>query len=205
MSTDYFVNHDVGRRWPFTIYHQPMEEYLVHAVRSLPPDTPCLNVGCGFFSAYPRVARHGRWYACDNDPRCIAVVRQRHPDVVADVCGALPEYPAGTFGLIVATEVIEHIPDARTWLARLFTLCRPGARVLLSTPNYGVSLLPVVEYTLLEVLARARGFSRFGIHPNKYTRRRLRAELRALAPPGADVRVVKLSLGMVLMGDVRFA
>ena len=203
MKDDYFVNHAVAPRWPFTIYHAPVWAYVAKAVAGLPRGARCLNVGCGLFHDYPALSTDRLWSACDIDPRCIEAVKTRYPGLDAAVCTDFPDYQAGSFDFVMAIEVVEHLRHAPTWLQRLFALGRPGARILVSTPNYGISMLPVVEYTALEVLARLRGFSRFGIHPNKYTRQRLACEVRQAAPAGARVEVRRLSMGMVLMADVR--
>lgn len=41
----------------------------------------------------------------------------------------------GLFDRILASEVLEHVPDPRSFLARLANLLEPGGRLLLSTPD----------------------------------------------------------------------
>ena len=44
---------------------------------------------------------------------------------------------AGSFDLVVALELFEHLPEAEAVLARLAGLVRPGGRIVLSVPNVG--------------------------------------------------------------------
>ncbi len=199
---DYFSNHAVGHRWPFSIYHDAIARTTLELIEGAGQDARCLNVGCGFFHAYPGWKHVGRWEACDVDARCLEVVSRRFPEVVVSRCGSVPEYPAGSFDVIVSTEVIEHIEDPLPWLRHVLSLLRPGGVAVFSTPNYR-SLLPVVEYTLLQAVALAKGFSRFSIHPNKYHPAKLRDHLERAAPPGASVVVRKCAFSMALVGAVR--
>jgi|SRR5690606_26031873 len=201
---DYFSNHAVGPRWPFSLYHDAIAAATLARLEAGCPrgEARCLNIGCGFFHAYPRWRHLGRWEACDVDARCLEVVAARYPDVGVAVCGAVPDYPAASFDLVVATEVIEHIEDPVPWLRHVLGLLRPGGTAVFSTPNY-LSPLPVVEYTLLQAVALAKGFSRFHIHPNKYHPAKLRRHLVAAAPAGSLVTVEKCAYTMALVGAVR--
>jgi 2-polyprenyl-3-methyl-5-hydroxy-6-metoxy-1,4-benzoquinol methylase len=199
---DYYANMDAGRRWPFSIYHAPIERTIEQIAAGLKKDSVCLNIGCGFFNAYPALKHLGDWHVCDLDPRCIEVVSEKFPEIRGTAGADLSGYADDSFDFIISTEVIEHVEDALPWLRQIFRLAAPGATVILSTPNYGVSLLPVVEYTFLELVARLKGFSRLGIHPNKYSARKMRNQLSHAAPVGSRVEVLKRSVGMVLMGVV---
>jgi 2-polyprenyl-3-methyl-5-hydroxy-6-metoxy-1,4-benzoquinol methylase len=203
---DYFSNHAVGHRWPFSLYHDSIARVTYSLIEGVRPPgvVRCLNVGCGFFHAYPQWKSLGRWEACDVDARCLEVVSRRYPEVGVAVCGSVPEYPAASFDIVVATEVIEHIEDPVPWLRHVLGLVRDGGVAVFSTPNY-LSLLPVVEYTLLQAVALAKGFSRFSIHPNKYHPAKLRRHLEQAAPPGASVTVKKCAYSMALVGSVRLA
>ena len=200
---EYYANMDAGCKWPFSLYHAPISRTIEEIAGSVRKEAVCLNIGCGFFGAYPRLKRVGRWCVTDLDPRCIKVVSERFPEIDGTVGGDLSGYSDGTFDFIISTEVIEHVETPIPWLKEIFRIATPGATVVLSTPNYGFSLLPIVEYTFLELVARLKGFSRIGIHPNKYSAGRLHEHLSQAAPTGSKVEVLKRSVGMVLMGVVR--
>jgi SAM-dependent methyltransferase len=201
-SRDYFPNLPNAGRWPFSIYHNGIVAKTIELASVKPSYERCLNIGCGLFASYPRFRALGRWYACDIDERCVEAVGARYAEVECRVCGRYPEYPAAFFDLIVATEVIEHVSDPGEWLRRIIGLLKPGGALIVSTPNYGLSLLPIVEYTFLQMVALTKGFSRFGIHPNKYTKARLRQHLSECAPQTARSIVKRCSLGMALVGRV---
>jgi len=40
MTTDYFVNHARARRFPWTLYHQPLERDLARFLRHVAADAP---------------------------------------------------------------------------------------------------------------------------------------------------------------------
>ncbi len=53
--------------------------------------------------------------------------------VIGDCCAV--DAPDASFGLVVAFEVIEHLPDAAKFLAEAKRLLRPDGTLLVSTPN----------------------------------------------------------------------
>ena len=55
-----------------------------------------------------------------------------HFAVMADVY-ALP-FPPRTFDCIIASEIIEHVPDPATFLTKLLAVLRPGGTLVVTTP-----------------------------------------------------------------------
>jgi SAM-dependent methyltransferase len=53
-------------------------------------------------------------------------------DVVADITDV--PLPDGSFGLILCTEVLEHIPETSAAFAELSRLCKAGGAILVTTP-----------------------------------------------------------------------
>ena len=81
-----------------------------------------LDVGCGV-NKYPGAI------GLDINPRTGA-------DVIHD-CGVAPyPFPDNTFDLIVSQHVIEHVPDVMVFVAELYRIAKPGARIKLLTPHY---------------------------------------------------------------------
>lgn len=201
-GTDYFVNHSVTEQWPFTLYHRPIEERLLRAVQQFGGRPKALNLGCGLFQSYLRCKGYADWSACDIDARAVQALHKVYPEIETFVCQPMPELGERKYDIIVAKEVIEHVIEVRQWLSLLLRALRPGGRLLLSTPNYGISILPVLEYSVLEILARRRGFSRFHIHPTKFSAGRLKKLLCEVAGPKARVQVARESWGMVLFAQI---
>ena len=107
--------------------------------------------------------------------------------IIGDV--AQVELPVAAFDLVLALELIEHLPESEAVLRRLARAVRPGGRMLLSVPNVGhysvvrdllegrwdylpVGLLCYTHYrffsrkTLEDWLGRC-GFDRFDIEPQR--------------------------------------
>jgi SAM-dependent methyltransferase len=118
--------------------------------------------------------------------------------IVGDV--AEVELPESAFDLVLALELVEHLPEPEGVLRKLARAVRPGGRMLLSVPNVGhhsvvrdllagrwdylpVGLLCYTHYrffcrsTLVDWLGRC-GFDRFEIEPQ---RTEIPDEIRALA------------------------
>lgn len=179
----YFANHDRRRRFPWSLYHRGLEQRLASAVRSLPGAAPrVLVVGCGLEPFVPGV-EGPTYHGADIDEASIRRCGELYPALAGRlaVCPNPYQLPTGEafdvpFDAIVAKEVIEHLDEPERWLQALAERLAPGGQLLLTTPNYGpLSTLPLLESTLLELVAWRDGYSRKHIHPSRFTRRRLMA------------------------------
>jgi len=100
------------------------------------PAGDVLDFGAGTGQFTMRLQGTGRYRsvtAADLFPRAASL-----PDDIRWVQGDLNEplpLPDRSFDLIVAAEVIEHLENPRAVCRELFTLLRPGGRVVISTPN----------------------------------------------------------------------
>jgi SAM-dependent methyltransferase len=184
-QVDYFKNHRLKLRFPWSLYHRPIVSALEAALgESLGPEV--LNVGSGPFLELREVdTRDRRITICDIDARAIESARALHGNRLAgaDVTepgGPLP-YPDGHFDLVVSMDVVEHLPEPALlpWLREIFRVTKPGGLTFLTTPNYASNGLNLLERTALEAIARTQGFSRKELHPSKMTPARLRGLLEA--------------------------
>lgn len=182
---DYFANHERARRFPWTLYHAPLERDLGRFLERVAAEHPAghvLVVGCGLLHEIDEAPTGLRYTVADIDPRAVdAVIARRDPRIVEGRVVA-PERPIALgrqFAAIYAKEVIEHIHAWPTWLAGLRRALVANGRLWLSTPNYGEPWLPTLESTVLEMVARKDGFSRRHIHPTRFSRRSLARGLRA--------------------------
>ncbi len=128
-----------------------------------------------------------------------------------DVC-RLPFHDA-TFGLVINSQVIEHIPDTRSALDELTRVLAPGGILVIGTPDYGRFRWRLAEWLYKIVLPNAYGddhvsrFTRasladalvargFAVEESRYVfgaevilrARKSEAERRAMPPEGAAVR-----------------
>lgn len=71
----------------------------------------------------------------DINPRNIAILTARLPrhTIVEGDIEAMPFSPA-SFGTVVCTEVLEHVPDSRAALAEIHRVLAPGGRLIGSVP-----------------------------------------------------------------------
>lgn len=112
-----------------------------------------LDVGCGFGFAVD-LARTFGWRAVGIDP-------SHYAEAGARLLGAdiRKEYLTGhtdlgaPFGLVVASEVIEHVPDPDAFLLLLRRWLQPGRTLILTTPNADAIEPGAGEADLVSILA----------------------------------------------------
>jgi SAM-dependent methyltransferase len=193
---DYFANHARVRQFPWTLYHRPLERDLARFLDEVSHDHPTgevLVVGCGLMQELDHAPPGLRFHVVDIDPRAITAVLGKGDPRITGGTVVAPEDPVELgrqFAGIYAKEVVEHILAWPTWLVGLRRALVPGGRLWLSTPNYGEPWLPVLESTVLELIARRGGFSRRHIHPTRFSRGALDRALRAAGFDDVDVRVL---------------
>lgn len=191
---DYFANHAVKLRFPWSLYHAPIVEHASRAMREAPgPDV--LNIGSGPFFELDRLPTVGMHVtACDIDARAIALAKELHGQKLAGADVIEPDkplpYEGARFDLVMAMDVIEHVPDPLPWLRDVWRVLKPGGSAFFTTPNYGSRSLVAIESTLLEAFARARGFSRKHIHPSKFDEARMRHVLEDVGARDVELRAI---------------
>ena len=111
--------------------------------------------------------------------------RRRHPDRdfrLVPIDGPLP-FEDGSFELVWASEVIEHVTDTARWLAEVRRVLVPRGRLLVTTPSHG---------RLRVALGGVERFSEpLGDHLHLYTKRSLRTLLDEFGFAQIDVRAVE--------------
>ena len=176
---EYYSNHSRAFKFPWSIYHEPLLEDLKKAISSIenPSGKSALVIGPGDFFEFQNLNEKGfKVSILDIDPRVIEKSKHQLGNKIENyflVDENFNGYPEETFDLIYAKEVIEHIPDTKKFLANLLSLGHANSLFWLSTPNYGDWVLPFIEKTFLEIVARLSGFSRKGIHPRPFSKQTL--------------------------------
>ncbi len=111
-----------------------------------------LEVACGRGGFVKELSRNGAHVTgCDFSLAALRVGQEKlraleNGTLAALIQGdaqALP-FADESFDLIVSCETIEHIPDVRKALREMWRVARPGAKLLLTTPNYA-NLMGVYE------------------------------------------------------------
>jgi 2-polyprenyl-3-methyl-5-hydroxy-6-metoxy-1,4-benzoquinol methylase len=207
---DYFVNHARARRFPWTLYHQPLERDLARFLRQVAAEQPSgevLSVGCGLLHEIDAAPSGLGFHVADIDERAVAAVLARRDRRITGGTVVAPEQPidhslrrelgpSRRFAAIYAKEVVEHVRAWPSWLTGLRRALAPGGRLWLSTPNYGEPWLAALESTVLELIARRSGFSRRELHPTRFSRRSLARGLLAAGFEEIDVRVAPARLAL---------
>ena len=108
-----------------------------HGFRPL-QDKTALDVGCGAGLLAEPLARLGaKVTAIDAAPELIEVAKAHAAGagLAIDYHATAVEDLEGTFDLVTAMEVVEHVADPRAFLASLAARLAPGGLLILSTPN----------------------------------------------------------------------
>lgn len=203
---DYFANHARARQFPWTLYHQPLEQDLARFLAEVAGEHPTgevLVVGCGLLHEVDAAPAGLRFTVVDIDPRAVAAVLARKDPRIVGGEVVTPERPIDLgrrFAAIYAKEVVEHVLAWPAWLAGLRRALVPGGRLWLSTPNYGEPWLPALESTVLEVIARRDGFSRRRLHPTRFSRGSLARGLEAAGFEEVAVAVTPTRLALTSRG-----
>jgi ubiquinone/menaquinone biosynthesis C-methylase UbiE len=99
-----------------------------------------LDLGCGEGAFTGEIAQAGaRVIGADVASAALDRARRRHPALRFELVpfdGPLP-FADGSFELVWANEVIEHIADTAQWLSEVRRVLAPAGRLLVTTPAHG--------------------------------------------------------------------
>ena len=87
---------------------------------------------------HERLVRVATVTGFDVDGSALDLLRARMPAerfVLADVTGEVPEPELARYALVIAGEVLEHVPDADSFLVGCGKLLAPGGRLCVTVPN----------------------------------------------------------------------
>lgn len=199
MSKDqvYLSNHGRAMRFPWSLYHLPLIRSLHHFLSSVknPAGKKILVIGPGDLQELSLLKDLAFEVSIlDIDQRVLDKLRKEYPESIRNsylVDDNFMGYPdPESFDVIYAKEVIEHLPVPEHFVRKVRDILRPHGVVWMSTPNYGFFLLPFLEKTILEVIARLSGFSRRDIHPSRFDREKLE---RIFSDNGFEVQNVEVT------------
>ena len=120
----------LGKRWEFALALRSIERN----------DGPVFDIGCGRGDFLKLAGSRGLSVSGIDLNRSLVNVAQktyRLPDVE---CASAEDYskknPGHTFGTITAFELLEHLPDPRTFIRECHRLLRPKGKLIISVPGY---------------------------------------------------------------------
>jgi SAM-dependent methyltransferase len=168
---EYFRIED--RHWWFVGRREILLRVLRERLGGFDGARDLLDVGCGTGTMVGHLRRFGRAQGIDADPAAVEFSHRRGVTEVKHVPpGPLP-FEDGSFDVVTALDVLEHIPDDRAALADMVRVLRPGGTLMLTVPAYEFLWGPQDEISH---------------HERRYVKRGLRARLR-----GAGVRIDRLT------------
>jgi len=153
-----------------------------------------LDVGCGTGLNASQLARQGHEvYGIDVSPVAIEkfCTQGLQGSVVDMEAGQLP-FPADSFDMVYASEVIEHCVDTTGFLGNIRTVLRPGGILLLSTPNSAFW-----AYRLMGLLGLAASEYQHPGHVRFFSKRSLTASIQKA---GFEVTAVSARHMYLLLG-----
>lgn len=145
--------HDMDEMWDRSLaphlwnqYHNLLDCYL-----GIAGDSPLriLDVGCAQATLALLLAERGhRVTAVDIRPRFLEYAQSRytHGDIRFLAANALEEDLPGTFDLVFANQIIEHLVYPDKLVGRLRSLLTPGGRLVITTPNGDYVKNPLQSY-----------------------------------------------------------
>jgi SAM-dependent methyltransferase len=94
-----------------------------------------LDVGCGAGNMVHHLARYGSVVGVDNNPKPLAVARERGYDVRDGLAEDLP-FDDGSFDLVSLLDTVEHCDDDMAVLRECYRVCAPGGHVVITVPAF---------------------------------------------------------------------
>ncbi len=122
------------RHWWFRGRWAVIEALLART--ALPASPRILDAGCGTGLNLRRYGAYGRAEGFDPSPEAVRFCAERGLDGVTQAAMEDLPYKDGSFDLIAATDVVEHVADDVLALRELHRVAAPGAALLLTVPAY---------------------------------------------------------------------
>lgn len=142
-------------------------------------DLRILDIGCGTGAMSAKLARWGKVTSADFSPLALEFCRKRGlPDVQQADAMAMP-FDDNCFDVVVALDILEHLPDDNAALREFRRVLKPGGHVVATVPAYP-SLWSGHDVALM--------------HYRRYVAREMRERMSA-----AGLHVRKLSYAMTLL------
>jgi len=158
------------------------------------PGLRLLDVGCGAGANAAELARYGSVVACDRSLDALGFVRSR--GIASVVAASAPELPfaGGSFDVVTAYDVLEHVDDDARFLSELARVLRSGGALALHVPAW-----PFLWSSHDVALEHKRRYTRAGLR-RLLERSGLRLDYLgwascAIFAPAAAVRLLRRAVG----------
>ena len=124
--------------WWYRVRRDILDRQLAR-LRLDPARARILDVGCGTGGASLTLAQHGRAVALDRSAGSFAMAMDRPYThrVVASAAAPLP-FADGSFDVVCALDILEHLDDDAAAARELGRVCKPGGHVIAYVPAYSI-------------------------------------------------------------------
>lgn len=123
--------------WWYTGRRKILANFVADICRRVTDRRPrILDVGCGTGANLLMLSQYGDAEGVDISNDALAFCRERGLDQVKLGAGEELPYDDGTFDLVTAFDVVEHMDDDLAGLREMRRVLRPGGRVLLFVPAF---------------------------------------------------------------------
>ena len=123
--------------WWYLGRRRIIESFVKQICAKLQPAKPrILDVGCGTGANLKMLASFGEAEGVDISQQALEFCRQRGLENVKFGAAESLPYEAGSFDLVTALDVIEHLDDDHAGLSEIGRVLRPGGRALLFVPAF---------------------------------------------------------------------
>jgi 2-polyprenyl-3-methyl-5-hydroxy-6-metoxy-1,4-benzoquinol methylase len=191
----------IWRELPEGLEPEAFAPRLAFLLGALTPATRVLDVGCGEGRFTVELERAGaEVLGVDIAEEPLRRARARHPGLELRRLAGEADWGLddGSFELVWAGEVIEHVADTAGWLSELRRVLRSGGRLILSTPAVG-------RRELLRAACSRRAFAaRFdprSDHLRHYSAATLRELLEDFGFEQIEITALRTDSGRVLLCD----
>jgi SAM-dependent methyltransferase len=123
--------------WWYTGRRKILADFIEDICRRVTGRRPrILDVGCGTGANLLMLSEYGDAEGVDISEDALAFCRERGLEKVKLGAGEELPYDDGTFDLVTAFDVVEHMDDDLAGLREMRRVLRPGGRVLLFVPTF---------------------------------------------------------------------
>ena len=123
--------------WWYTGRRKILTSFVEDICRRVTDRRPrILDVGCGTGANLLMLSQFGDAEGVDISEDALAFCRERGLEKVKLGAGEALPYDDGTFDLVTALDVVEHMDDDLAGLREMRRVLRPGGRVLLFVPTF---------------------------------------------------------------------
>ncbi len=134
----YSIMYEVeGTHWWFAGRRRIIAAFVEEICRRLENERPrILDVGCGTGANLELLSKYGEAEGVDVSPAALAFCRARGLENVRQGEAEKLPYDDGSFDLVTALDVVEHLDDDVAGLREMRRVLKPGGRALLFVPAF---------------------------------------------------------------------